>query len=49
MMKKDKSSRDTFAFELGGVRAVASFAMVPAIPKNRLLQDTAATIAATKA
>jgi hypothetical protein len=42
MKKKDITSRDNFAFGLGGIRMVASFAMVPAIAKDRLRQDIAA-------
>jgi len=42
MKKKDITSRDNFAFGLGGIRTVASLAIVPAISKDRLHQDIAA-------
>jgi hypothetical protein len=41
MMKKDKPSRDEFTLSHGGMRTVASFASVPAMPTNRLRQDLA--------
>jgi hypothetical protein len=39
MTRKDKSTRDDFALGLGGMRTVASFTSVAAIPANRLRQD----------
>jgi len=39
MMKKYKSTKDDFTFGLGGMRTVASFTAVAAIPTNRLRQD----------
>ena len=36
MIKKDNASRDTYSLGLGGMTAIASFALVPAIRHDRL-------------
>lgn len=39
MMKKDNRPRDAFTYSLGGLRAVASFNLMPVIAHDRLRQD----------
>ena len=44
MMKRDKTTRDTFALSLGGVTAVTAFSAMPAISYERLRQDLAGKV-----
>ncbi len=39
MFKKDKTAQDAFTYSLGGMQAIASFSMAPAIAHDRLRQD----------
>ena len=42
MMKKYEVKRDTFALSLGGMNAVTSFSVMPAISYERLRQSQSA-------
>ena len=39
MHNKAKPARDPFTFSLGGMEAIASFAVAPAIANDRIIQD----------
>ncbi len=39
MHKNTKSAHDAFTFSLAGIRAIASYAVAPAIASDRIIQE----------